>query len=81
MIEAGETEVARDELQWLLGGCTDLIDAHKTLGEIALVEHDLPLARGHFGYAYQIGVEEHRSGRHRPCTVPVVRQPGIFRGW
>ncbi len=57
MIAGGEAEIAREELQWLLGGCTDMIDAHKTLGELALAEEDLPLARGHFGYAYQIGIK------------------------
>jgi hypothetical protein len=57
MIEAGEIEIAREELQWLLSGCTDMIDAHKTLGELALLDQDLPLARGHFGYAYQIGAK------------------------
>jgi hypothetical protein len=72
MIAAGESEVARDELQWLLGGCSDMIDAHKTLGEIALVDHDLPLARGHFGYAYQLGVKAFdRAGADRaPYQVP-----------
>ncbi len=57
MIAGGEVEIAREELQWLLSGCTDMIDAHKTLGELALGDQDLPLARGHFGYAYQIGVK------------------------
>ncbi len=57
MIAGGEIEIAREELQWLLSGCTDMIDAHKTLGELALLDQDLPLARGHFGYAYQIGVK------------------------
>jgi len=55
MIEAEEAEIATDELRWLLGGCTDFIDAHKALGELALLENDIPLARGHFGYAVQIG--------------------------
>src|SRR6185312_13203117 len=55
MIAAGEVEVAIDELRWLLGGCSDFIDAHKLLGELALADHDVPLARGHFGYAYRIG--------------------------
>ena len=55
MIEADEIDIAIDELRWLLNGCSDFIDAHKTLGELALQENDLPLARGHFGYAYQIG--------------------------
>jgi hypothetical protein len=57
MIEAEEVEVGRDELRWLLGGCSDFIDAHQALGEIALLDRDLPLARGHFGYAFQIGVK------------------------
>lgn len=55
MIEADEIDIAIDELRWLLNGCSDFIDAHKTLGELALLEQDIPLARGHFGYAYQIG--------------------------
>ena len=57
MIEADEIDVARDELRWLLNGCSDNIAAHQLLGEIALLDHDLPLARGHFGYAYQIGTK------------------------
>lgn len=55
MIEAGETEIAQDELRWLLNGCSDFIEAHRILGELALAEEDLPLARGHFGYAYSLG--------------------------
>jgi hypothetical protein len=56
MLAAGEDEVARDELRWLLDGCPDFITAHRMLGELALEENDVPLARGHFGYAYQIGL-------------------------
>ena len=52
MIELGEVDVAMDELRWLLQGCSDFVDAHRLLGELALMEGDLPLARGHFGYAY-----------------------------
>jgi len=55
MLEAGEVDVARDECLWLLEGCTDCLDAHRILGEIALEAGDLPLARGHFGYAYRLG--------------------------
>jgi hypothetical protein len=55
MIEGGEAEIARDELLWLLNGCSDCLAAHKMLGEMALADHDLPLARGHFGYAFEIG--------------------------
>jgi hypothetical protein len=56
MLDAGETEIALDELRWLLNGCSDFIAAHRLLGELALADGDLRLARGHFGYAYEIGL-------------------------
>ncbi len=55
MLDAGEIDVAVDECRWLLQGCSDCLEAHRILGEIALGENDLPLARGHFGYAYRLG--------------------------
>jgi len=55
MLEAGEIEIAVDELRWLLDGCSVLLEAHKILGEIALGDDDLPLARNHFGFAYELG--------------------------
>jgi hypothetical protein len=55
MLAAGEVEIARDELLWLLEGCHEFIEAHRLLGELALADDDLPLARGHFGYAYRLG--------------------------
>ncbi len=57
MIAAGENEIARDELRWLLSECHDFLAAHKLLGDLALAENDVRLARGHFGYAYQIGLK------------------------
>lgn len=54
MLDAGEVDVAVDELRWLLDGCSDFVAAHRLLGELALADGDLPLARGHFGYAYTI---------------------------
>lgn len=54
MVEAGETEIARDELVWLLSECPDFLDAHVHLGLIALEEEDPKLARGHFGRAYEL---------------------------
>jgi tetratricopeptide (TPR) repeat protein len=54
MLDAGEIDIAIDELRWLLEGCSDLLRAHQLLGEIALTEGDFPLARGHFGYAFDI---------------------------
>lgn len=49
MLDAGEEEIAREELVWLLSECPDFLDAHVHLGLIALGEGDLRLARGHFG--------------------------------
>jgi hypothetical protein len=67
MIAAGEHEIARDELRWLLQDCGDNIAAHRLLGELALLGDDLPLARGHFGYAYQIGISAiRRAGSPAP---------------
>jgi hypothetical protein len=72
MLEAGEYEVARDECLWLLQGCTDCLDAHRILGEIALEMNDLPLARGHFGYAYRLGMQAiERAGGVAPLPYRV----------
>jgi hypothetical protein len=54
MIDGGEIEIAIDELRWLLDGCSDFVAAHRQLGELAMAEGDLKLARAHFGYAYDI---------------------------
>ena len=57
MIDAGEVEIAQDELRWLLAECRDFISAHKLLGDLAVAENDFRLARGHYGYAYQIVIK------------------------
>ena len=58
MIEAGELEIAVEELRWLLSGCPEFIAAHELLGELAAALHeDLSLARGHFGAGYQLGLQ------------------------
>jgi hypothetical protein len=56
MIDEGEADVAMDELLWLLEVCRDMLEAHYLLGKLA-VEHlqDPTRARGHFGYAFQLG--------------------------
>jgi hypothetical protein len=67
MLAAGELEIARDELIWLLDGCHAYIDAHRLLGELALADEDLPLARGHFGAAFTVGQRAiRRAGDPRP---------------
>jgi hypothetical protein len=64
MIEAGELEIAVDELRWLLSGCPEFIAAHELLGELAVALHDdLSLARGHFGAGYQLGLQTLRRAK------------------
>ena len=56
MVEAGELEIAMDELRWILSGCSEMLEPHVLLGQIAIeLENDIPLARGHFGFAFQLG--------------------------
>ena len=53
--KAGDPEAARDALRFALQGCGDNIWVHVALGKIALDDfRDPTLARGHFGYAYEL---------------------------
>lgn len=73
MVEAGETEIARDELVWLLSECPDFLEAHVHLGLIALEADDPKLARGHFGRAYELCLrvlEAAGSPRPLPYALP-----------
>lgn len=56
MRDGGEPEIARDELLYLVADCRGFLEAHNLLGELALEEEDIPLARGHFGFAYECGL-------------------------
>ena len=56
MVAAGEAEIARDELVWLLSECPDFLEAHVHLGLIALEADDPKLARGHFGRAWELAL-------------------------
>jgi hypothetical protein len=72
MIAADETDVAIDELRWLLGTCPDMIEGHFLLGKLAAeVDDDIPLARGHFGTGYQLGLQALRRAK-MPKPVPVL---------
>ncbi|MGE5195529.1 MAG: hypothetical protein ACM3U2_23805 [Deltaproteobacteria bacterium] len=62
MIAGGELEIARDELLYLVSDCRGFLEAHNLLGELALEENDLALARGHFGFAYEIGLDSLPKG-------------------
>jgi hypothetical protein len=73
MVEAGETEIAREELVWLLSECPDFLEAHLQLGLLALEEDDPKLARGHFGRAVELGfraIEAAGNPRPFPATLP-----------
>jgi len=53
--EAGDPEGAKDALRFALEGCGDNLWVHVALGRIALeADRDPELARGHFGYAYEL---------------------------
>lgn len=73
MIEAGELEIATDELRYLLSGCPELVEAHVLLGQLALEATgeraaDIELARGHFGYAFTLG---QRALEKSACPGPL----------
>ena len=79
MLAAGEIDIARDELIWLLEDCRDFVEAHKLLGELAAAEGDAKLARAHFGYAWQIGLSALPAGSldaplaySRPANQPFL---------
>ncbi len=87
MLDAGEIDVAIDECRWLLEGCTELVEAHQILGEIALAENDLPLARGHFGYVYRLVVQALATARaegpmpYRLAANRVFHESGKALAW
>ncbi|MDZ4779472.1 MAG: tetratricopeptide repeat protein, partial [Planctomycetia bacterium] len=71
---------AREELRWLLEGCRDLLAAHRLLGEIALEEGDAKLARAHFGYAFQLGVDAlAQAGDPGPLLYQRPANQGFFQ--
>ncbi|WP_146583483.1 hypothetical protein [Posidoniimonas polymericola] len=70
MIEAGELDIAQDELRWLLSGCSEFMAAHVLAGVIAIeLDNDIPLARGHFGFAYQLG---QKAIKRAKCSGPLL---------
>ncbi len=72
MIDAGEGDIAIDELRWLLGSCSEMIAGHFLLGKLAVeVDNDIPLARGHFGFGYMLGLKALRRAK-LPKPVPAL---------
>jgi hypothetical protein len=79
MLNAGEVDVAMDECRWLLQGCSDCLEAHRLLAEIALGQNDLPLARGHFGYGYRLGEQAlERAGSQGPLPYRLPANQGFL---
>jgi hypothetical protein len=80
MIKSGEVDVAIDELRWLLSGCSELLAAHVLLGRLALVkDQDVPLARGHFGIAYDLGLKAlRRCGMPKPLLYRIEANQPFF---
>ncbi|MBV8555157.1 MAG: hypothetical protein JO116_06315, partial [Planctomycetaceae bacterium] len=74
--KAGDTEAARDALRYALQGCGDNLWVHVALGRIALEDNDPALARGHFGYAFELAQRALPPGfsgrlpRQRPANRP-----------
>ena len=80
MIAADELEIAIDELRYLVGGCSEFIEAHCLLGELALATGgDVRLARGHFGAAYQLGLQAlRRAGMPGPLPYAQPANKPLF---
>jgi hypothetical protein len=79
MIAADELDVALDELHWLVSGCSEFIEAHLLLGELALAVGDVPLARGHSGIAYQLGLMAlRRAGMPSPLPYSHPANKAFF---
>lgn len=57
MIAGAELEIARDELLYLVADCRGFLEAYCILAELALEEGDIPLAKGHYGFAYENGLD------------------------
>jgi hypothetical protein len=75
--QEGDVEAARDAMRFALQGCGDNLWIHVALGRMALEEfRDPSLARGHFGYAYELAERALPHGfngrlpRHRPANRP-----------
>ncbi|WP_347244376.1 hypothetical protein [Thermogutta sp.] len=74
-----EWDLAVDELLWLLQQCRDLLEAHQLLGRIALYRNKLELARGHLGYAFELGLKalgkdfKGRLPLNRPTNQPFLQ--------
>jgi len=56
MIRAEEFDIANDELLYLVSDCRGFLEAYNLLGELALEDNNVKLAKGHFGFGYETGL-------------------------
>ena len=79
--KAGDPESARDALRYALSACHDNIWIHVALGQIALEEfRDPSLARGHFGYAFELAERALPPGFAGRLPRDRPQQPAVLRG-
>ncbi len=80
IIEAGELDVAIDELRWLLGSCSEFIEAHELLAELTIrADNNVPLARGHFGFGYHLGLRAlQRASMPTPVPYRLPANQALF---
>lgn len=57
MIAHDEPELAREELLYLVADCRAFFPAHNLLGDLAIAEDKLNVARGHFGFVYELTMQ------------------------
>jgi hypothetical protein len=62
----------------LLQGCSDHMTVHFMLGDLALAEKDIKLARGHYGYAYDIGFKALRAAKFPKPFLQTIPDNAIF---
>ncbi len=80
MVAAGEMEVARDELRWLLQGCSDNLSIHVLLGEIAVAEADFALARTFWIRLSDRSEGASRGACQRTIACRTAHQSIVFHG-
>jgi hypothetical protein len=80
MIEGEELDIAIDELRYLVGGCSEFVEAHCLLGVLAVeTKNDVRLARGHFGVGYQLGLQTlRRAGMPGPLPYAQPANKAFF---
>ena len=79
ILREGEPDEAKAALRHALEGCRDNLWVHVALGRLALeVGRDADLARGHFGYAYDLASRALPAGFSGPLPPELVPNRPLF---